>query len=79
MEMSSTILSAIEGRNMTRIVEYMLEDEQQHFLECDSDDESRDHIFMAIAPVAAALFFDLDAEALEKHNRLASPLNRIDV
>jgi hypothetical protein len=85
--MGNTLVAEIEVRHMANIVEYLLYDEQRHFLEC-SDDCADDpaakrkqlaaHIFMSIYPVAVALGYQISDEALKIYNHLVSPLDRID-
>ncbi len=58
------------GHHVAKLVEYLLYDEQKSFLEC-SDDDARDHIFMALVPVATELGFALDKEAADMFERLA--------
>jgi hypothetical protein len=83
--MAIAVSETVGNRNIHAIVEYLLCDEQQHFLECGLSDDFCNqaevlmgrHIYMDLAPVAAALGYELDPEAVELYNRLVSPSERI--
>jgi hypothetical protein len=70
--MDSTTVQ-VPVKDAVALVDYLLNDEQQHFLgyvDGNDDEEAVGHIFMSVCPLAVALGFEVDDEALAAFNRL---------